>query len=355
MKIPKVAIILINYKWYAKKFLEDCYKSLININYPKDKFRIYIADNKSSEESLRILKELAPEAEIVPSDGNGWGHGNNICAKKAMEQGFDDYFFFVNMDTIFDKDFVKYAIELIEKDKTIGIIQSKILLYPQNKDKTWNVNSRGNSLTFLGFSFCAGDGKVDNPDDDKVVEITTASGAGLLIPREIFLAVNGCDETYFMYHDDVELSQKVRLLGYKIVLQPKSIIYHKHEFSRSVRQIYYIERNRFRFLFEFYKLKTLILIFPMLLFTEIAMIPFEIKNGWFLTKLKVYFWFWNPKNLYLVYQKRKQVQFLRTISDKEFVKNFTATIDFQQIDNFFVKYIANPIFSIYWRIIKKLI
>lgn len=354
MSTPKVAIILINYKWYADRFLARAYKSLQELNYPKDKYRIYIADNVTSTETQELLKRLAPEAVVVPSDGNGWGHANNICAQKAMEDGFDDYFCIANMDTIFDTNFLDEAVRVAESDKTIGAVQSKLLLYPPQENGDYHLNSKGNSLTFLGFGYCAGDGKKDDTGTD-VIDIVSAAGAGVLVPREIFEAIGMCDETYFMYHDDIELSQKIKLMGYRLVLAPKSVIYHEHEFGRSIMQVYFMERNRFRYMLEFYKIPTLILILPAWFVMELGMLVFEIKNKWVWTKLRVYGYFLNPKNWKLLVGKRKSVQDLRTISDKEFLQGVVAKIDFQQVDNPLLKYVANPLFSVYWWIIKKLI
>lgn len=344
---------MINYKNYAERFLKESYESLLKLNYPKENYRIYVVDNVTSKETQQRIKELAPKAEVVPSVGNGWGHANNIGAAKAIEEGYDDYFYIVNMDTIFDPNCLAEAVKIMESDGKIGIVQSKLLLHPPVNGQ-YMLNSKGNTITYLGFSYCAGDGKPDNTNE-KVTDIVSAAGAGLLISKDIFLKVGKCDESYFMYHDDVELSQKVKLLGYRLVLAPRSIIYHKHEFGRAIMQIYYMERNRFRFLLEFLKLPTLLVIFPAWLIMELGMIPYEIANKWFLTKLKVYAYFLSPKNLKLVIKKREFVQNLRKISDNNLTRGVAGIVDFQQIENPILKYVANPIFNSYWQIVKRII
>lgn len=349
----KIAIILINYKTYADRFLQEAYASLMTLNYPKECYRIYIADNVTTPQTQQRLKDLAPEAVIVPTDGNGWGHGNNICAKKAQEDGFDDFLVIANMDTIFDSNFLKEMVDVAQSDEGIGIVQSKLLLHPP-KNGQYFLNSKGNMLTFLGFGYCAGDGKTDDVLDE-VVDITSAAGAGILISGKLFRNVGMCDESYFMYHDDIELSYKVKIAGYRLVLAPRSVIYHKHEFGRSIRQIYYMERNRFRFLLEFYKVPTLILIAPALLIMEIGMLPYTVLNRWFFTKLKVYGYFLNPRNWKEIGSKRKSVQNIRVVTDKVLLEKVVAHIDFQQVQNPLLTYIANPLFTLYWRIIKPLI
>ena len=65
-----------------------------------------------------------------------------------------------------------------------------------------------------------------------------------------------------MYHDDLEMGWKAKLAGYKIVLAPKSVCYHKYEFSRSIKMVYYMERNRLITHFSFYELTSILAILP---------------------------------------------------------------------------------------------
>jgi len=349
----KVALIMINYKYYAERFLKESYESLICVNYPKDSYRLYVVDNVTSEETRDLCKKLAPGAKIVPSNGNGWGHANNVGAREAVKDGFADYIFFVNMDTLFDLEFINEAIKAYESDSRIGVVQSKLLLHPK-VDGEYMLNSKGNSMTFLGFGYCAGDGKKDDVKDE-VQDITYSAGAAILVSRKTWEEIGECDESYFMYHDDVEISFKTKIIGKRVVLAPRSIVYHKHEFGRSIMQINFMERNRMRFLLEFLKLPTLLLIAPAFFLMEIGMFPYAIINKWVLIKLKVYSWFLNPKNFAHVLKKRAEVQSLRKVKDKELLKGIVAVIDFQQINNPVLTYIANPFFNLYWNIIKKII
>jgi hypothetical protein len=351
--MKKVALIMINYKYYAKRFLKESYESLMRVNYPKKYFKLYVVDNVSTKETRELCRKLAPEAKIIPSEGNGWGHANNLGAKEAIKNGFSDYIFFLNMDTEFDPEFINEALKAYQSDPKIGLVQSKLLLHPPVKGE-YMLNSEGNNMTFLGFGYCAGDGKKDLVSDE-VKDITYASGASICISKETWEEIGECDESYFMYHDDAEISFKVKIIGKRVVLAPKSIVYHKHEFGRSIMQIFYMERNRIRFLLEFLKIRTLILIFPAFVAMEIGMLPYALLNKWMLTKIKVYGWFLNPKNFALILKNRKKIQSLRKIKDKKMLKGVVGTINFQQLDNPILKYIANPIFNLYWKMIKKII
>ena len=158
-----------------------------------------------------------------------------------------------------------------------------------------------------------------------------------------------------MYHDDVELGWKAKLAGYRIVLAPRSVMYHKYEFSRSIRMLYYMERNRYLVMLTLYRLPTLLAVAPAMIAMEIGMYFYSIAGGWLGTKLRVSGYFLNPVNWLKIYHKRHFINGIRRKKDREIVWGFSGQVLFQEIENPVLKYIANPVFNAYWQIVKKLI
>ena len=356
----KVAIIVVNYKTYVDRFLEKALTDLTKVNYPKENFKVYIADNVSTPETVAKIKELVdrvPEisTKIVPTQGNGWGHGNNVGVEAAIEDGFDDYFFLWNIDTEYDPDSVIEVLKAFETDPNIGIVQSKLRLYPENEEERKNplLNSRGNLMHYLGFSFTDGYKQKDDVADE-IVDIESSSGCGLAIRPDVYKQIRGCDTELFMYHDDVELSYKTKLLGYRVVMAPRSIIWHMYEFGRSIMQVYFMERNRYLFMFKFYKIKTILLVLPMMIILDLAMIPYSLVGKWFKGKMKVYWYFLKPSTWKYIRSQRKFIKTIRTKSDKEMTKDFCGKVIFQEIENPVLKYIGNPIMAVYWWVVKHL-
>jgi len=352
----KVGIILVNYKDYARRFLTECRDSLREQSYPRDLYQVYIVDNASSEESRRYIREHYREAVIIPrSDGN-YAAANNSGIKKAKEDGCE-YFVIANMDTKFDKNWLQELVKAIESDKGIGIAQSKMLLYPKTEEerKTPKINSLGNIMHFLGFGFTS---EYNMPDREikGLPEIKGyASGCSFITKKEVIEKIGYYDEEYYMYHDDVEMGWRTKLAGYKIVLAPKSIMYHKYEFSRSIMMLYYMERNRYLVMLHYYRLPTLVLLFPAIIGMELGMIFYSLVNGWFKTKLKILGYFLRPNSWNKIIRKRKQVRLLRERGDNEIVNSFSGQVLFQEIENPLLKYVVNPLFNIYWRIIRYII
>lgn len=357
-----IGVILINYQDYAAKYLAACFASLKRQKLGNFSYRIYVVDNASSPESLNYLKVSYPDAYIFPrSDGN-YAAANNLGIKMALNDGCDR-FAIMNMDTELEENCLLEMAQALESDSQIGIVQAKILLYDQagKNNSQPRLNSLGNLVHFLGFGFTRGYGKREEDFDSFLrsapyPEIKGyASGCALMIKKEVVDKIQGYNEEYYMYHDDLELSLKARLVGYKIVLAPRALIYHKYEFKRSVKMIYYMERNRYLFIFSFYPWRLIALLFVPLLLMDIGMIFYSLLGGWFKDLAKVYRYYLKAETYRLISQERKNIKSFQTIPFKEVSKDFVGQIDFQEINNPILRYIANPILGLYWRLVKLII
>ena len=158
-----------------------------------------------------------------------------------------------------------------------------------------------------------------------------------------------------MYHDDLELGWRTKLAGYNIVLAPKSVCYHKYEFSRSVKKIYFMERNRFLAIFSFYEIATILAILPALIIMEFGQLFFAVLKGWWREKIRSYAYFLQGKAWGDILAERKRVKSFRIKQDRELVDNLVGKVLFQEIDNPILKYLANPFFQGYWEFAKKVI
>ena len=360
---PKIGIVLINYKTYAKRFLEDCRDSMRKIDYPKDKYVVYIVDNATSPETEAYIHETWPEAVILPNKENsGWGGGNNVGIERAFADGCEDIVL-SNMDVIVHQDWLKELVEAAYSDKKIGMVQSKLLLWPI-KDGVQRINSVGNQIHFLGFGYCKGYGEPEivrnpsqppqNPRGGEFEDIPYASGASCYIKGEVFKKIGLCNPDFFMYHDDVELCLKAKLAGYRIVLAPKSIMWHKYEFGRSILQVYYMERNRLITVLEFYKLPTLALLAPAFFVMELCVFAGSLVGGYAKPKLRSWGYFFKVSSWKKICRERRSIQALRRMSDRAFLQDATGRILFQEVMNPVLKYIVNPAMSIYWRVAKQI-
>ncbi|MDD4606729.1 MAG: glycosyltransferase family 2 protein [Patescibacteria group bacterium] len=342
MSRPKVAIIILLYN--SLEYLQDCFSSLQKLNYPKDGLEIIVIDNNSSDESAEFIKKNYPNITLIENRQNlGYCAGNNVGIKYALEKKYD-YVFILNPDTMVDENCLNNLITTMENNERIGIVQPKILLWP-DKDK---IQTSGNKIHYLGLAYSGDCFQPDNLSNE-IKDITYASGAAMLVKKEVFERVGLLPEYYFMYHDDLELGWQTWMMGYEIKLVPSGVVYHKYSFSENKKKFFWMERARFWFLLKNFKIGTLILILPALLMMEIGIVLFSLKSSWFTWKIKSYFSFLSklPKTL----KARCAIQNKRVLKDRDLKHLLTGVIKFEGFDSPVIK-LANIFFNLYWQIIK---
>ena len=319
-EMPKCSIIVLNYN--AKPYILKCLKSLEKINYPKGKYEIVLVDNAYTDGSKELVKKNFPKLKIITNWKNlGFSTGNNVALKSLKS----DYYIILNPDTYVDKNWLINLVKVAKSDKSIGICTSKILTM-DDKNK---INYAGGIINFLGFAWPRGFNQRDMQNFDKVEETAFASGASMLIKKEVLDKVGYLDDDYFIYHEDADYSWRARLFGYKVVYVPSSIVYHKHEGTvgnefKRIRKFYYLERNRLQTLIKNYSLKSLIVISPMLAFTEISITLYFMIV--FKSAMKIATYMDIVKNFRKLMLKRAIIQHKRIVNDMKIIEHFTFSM-----------------------------
>ena len=260
--LKKTAIVLVNYKDYAKKYLADCQAGLDAQDYAGE-LKEFIVDNESSSESLAAVKKISPQAEIIINLNNdGFAKGNNDAIREAMKQGYEHIILF-NLDAVMLKDCVRKMVEAADSgDSRVGAVQARLMLF----DRKEIINSLGNVTHFLGFGYTGGYGDRYNSPDPYYqggnYEICYPSGAAVLFKAEILKKIGLFDEEFWMYNEDQDLGWRIWLAGATCVLAPEAVAYHKYEFSRSIKKYYYLDRNRIMAIIKNYHWATLAVILP---------------------------------------------------------------------------------------------
>ena len=357
--MKKTAIIILTFN--GQKYLPALLGSIFKSEPVSVKQEIIVIDNSSDDDTISWIKQNYPQVTLLEQPKNlGFSAGNNIGIKYAIDNGFD-YVMLLNQDTIVSQGYLDKLVESIESDNSIAAVQPKLMLYPL----TELINSMGNVIHYLGFGYTYGH-KMRNVEPETRIrvtgnrlrvpgfEINYCSGAACLMRVEILKKIGLFDENLFIYHEDLELGWRIKLMGYRNFIAPEAVVYHQYEFSRSIKKYYYMERNRFIVLFQNYRCITILLILPALIIMELGLFIFSFKNGWWREKIKVYFYFLNPFSWLKIIKKRKAIQKARVKSDREVVCDFSGKIEHQEIDSPLMSF-ANPFFNVYWQIVKRMI
>lgn len=382
---PLCSIVILNY--FGERVIKNVVSSLLQLNYPKNRFEIIIVDNASTDKSLEILaaleKQISNLRVIKNKKNEGFSKGNNIGIREAR----GEYVVILNNDCVVTKDWLKEIVKTAEKDKKIFAVGSKTLLYPGYLNLNfeinpylipmygWLTNSNlvkildskmsiplvNNKITFSAeipydkyfdstidisiFFNYRGKNKVKNKtyfeeqiklpkgpvkikdiiiseDDielilqislkndlyrtisvDKVQnagiivfqdgygrdigasvklgqqtfeldhgqfneekEVYAACGVALLFRKSILDKIGLLDESFFMYYEDVEISERARFLGYKIFYSPKAVVRHFHAMSSEEWSPFFLyNAERGRLLHVFYNFPFNIFIYEYLL------------------------------------------------------------------------------------------
>lgn len=343
-KKDKVIIIIAAYN--GQKYWPDLMPLLTREHYDDFDLEILVVDNDSNDKTVDELEHDYPVVKIIKNKENlGFVGANNIGYHYAKNKGAD-FIFLLNQDTVISPGWLQ-ALYDFSKSNRLAILQPQLNLWPE-KNK---INTLGNAIHFLGFGYSTGLGQADK-HDKKIKKINYASGAGVWLSMET-LQKRGYlfDESMFMYLEDLDLGWSLDLLGCDNYLVPASVLYHKYEFSRGIRQWYWFERNRLWTMLKNYKLGTLILIFPAWLIMELGQLFFATINHRLVDKLKSYQFLFSREQRASLSAKRRDIQSKRVRSDRQVAGHFTGMILFQPLESPLLK-VVNFCFNIYWRVIK---
>jgi len=356
---PKIAIQCLAYRHpgspkEACADLDRCFASLQTLDYPKERFCFVVLDNASTHGSFeeQIKEKWLPESEkslpkvfLLSSQVNTGFAGGHMLALETSKAWEADYVYLLNQDAFCDPHMLSEVVKVAEQLPQAASVQSRIMLAQDPQQ----VNSCGNCLHYLGFGYY----------DNGVLGARPHfynSGAGLLIRMDCLEKIGGLfDPAYFMYHEDVDFAWRARLAGYTHAYAEDSVIYHRYEFSRSIKKFYDMEKNRFFTHFANLKWQTLCLLFPAMIFMEVGTFLFALKGGWGWKKICVWGYFCKPSTWKRLWQKRRFIKQMRQVSDREMLDKMVGTIEAQEVKSFLMKWMVNPFLNAYFIFLKKIV
>jgi len=342
---PRVAVIVPNFN--GSRYLGECIPSLLDQSYAN--YSVTVVDNASGDDSVEVMRRDFPEVELLTnSDNTGFAGGCNTGLRHALASDAE-YFVLVNSDTRADHAWLAELVRVAESDPRIGVCQSMIYL----ADRPDMVNSAGNEAHYLAFGYCGHYLEEDRGQFAQAVDVPFASGTSLLVKRAVTDEIGLMDEDLFLYQEDLDLSWRARLAGWRIVLAPGSKIYHKYSFSRNEMKFYYLERNRLLLCLQNYSPRSLAVLAPAFLGAEVAMISYSLTGGWFKQKMRGYAWI--AGHLGMVRGKRRRIQGQRHMNDAELTSFWTDRMGFADLQDSALTKIANPISAAYWKIARRLL
>ena len=239
------SVIIVAYN--SCDFIPACLKSVRDACANLDA-EIIVLDNGSNEPILPEIKEFFPEVVWIDSKENlGFGKGCNLAEKQATKP----YLFFINPDTIVSRDSFTKVLEFMEAHPESGTVGCRIL----NEDGSIQWACRRSFPTpisavskTIGLAALFPKSKLlasynmTYADPDEVTEVDAISGSFFCIRRDVYEKLNGFDEDFFMYGEDLDLCFRTKQMGLKNYYTPSTNILHfKGQSCRTRRWKSYVD------------------------------------------------------------------------------------------------------------------
>ncbi len=214
--MKKLFVVIPN--WNGAEMISACLTSLQKQSL---KASIIVVDNGSVDESIKIIEEQFPTVYLIKLPQNtGFAGGVNTGIRYALGQGAYAVALF-NNDAVADKEWLSELVTTMDSDHKIGIISCKQL----RSDKK-HIDSTGDFYTIWGMPFPRGRNQIDKGQYDISEPIFSAPAGATLYRATMFKKIGLFDEKFFAYYEDVDISFRGQLAGWKIIYQPKAVVYH---------------------------------------------------------------------------------------------------------------------------------
>ncbi|MBX7201909.1 MAG: glycosyltransferase family 2 protein [Bacteroidia bacterium] len=219
---PTVDIVVLNYN--GKRFLDACFQSLRQTNYPA--FKVYLLDNASTDDDVSYVQQHFPEVEILRIKVN-----RGFCAayNYAFKHCTGKYFVCLNNDVMVKPDWIKHLVNEAESDERIASLQPKMVSY-LDESKFEYAGASGGMIDIYGYPFARGRLFYKLEDDkgqyDDTTSIFWACGAAMFIRKSVLDELGDFDETIVHHMDEIDLNWRMHMQGYTSKVVPQSVILH---------------------------------------------------------------------------------------------------------------------------------
>lgn len=205
----KLSVIILNYN--VRYFLELCLQSVEQAIACIDA-EVIVVDNNSMDESCDMIRNKFPNVKLISNVENlGFSKGNNI----GVQQAQGEYVCVLNPDTVVSEDTFTNLIAFAEQQINLGIVGCKLIdgtgrFLPESKRNLPRPLVALKKLLGFSNSYYA-----NNLNENDTGEVPVLVGAFMLLKRNLYQQLQGFDEDFFMYGEDIDLSFRSTKLGFK--------------------------------------------------------------------------------------------------------------------------------------------
>ncbi len=274
-----VSLVIVNFN--GEKHLKTCLSSIHDLDYPQEKLEVIVFDNGSSDNSLQVIEDVYPSAVVLKNPKNiGFAPPHRVASQVAK----GEVLAFLNNDMKVESGWISRGIELLDLEKGVVCSSSKIMNW-----RGTDVEFNGGSLQYLGYA-----DQLKRSEVEKGEDVLFPCGGAMFILKSVFEEAGCFDDDYFAIFEDVDLGWRLWVMGYRVVMAPDSIVYHRgHGTLRTRRQAkmrFLMHRNALMTIIKNYDNENLMKVLP------VAFILAVKRALLFMNIDKKAFYFWEDQD-----------------------------------------------------------
>lgn len=313
---PQLSIVIVSY--HSQAHLARCLPSIARQGV--EGIEIIVVDNAPGDGTATWLARQHADVHVIANPTNtGYAGGNNVGIHNAS----GEHVLILNPDTELHDGALLKLLEAVTAHPD-ALVTPKLL----NADGT--VNACGNQMHYTGITTCRGLGEPAEAYSGTHA-VPLVSGAAFIARRTLLLELGGFDTSFFMYHEDTDLSLRARSLGYHVLCAADAEISHHYVLHMSPGKFFYLERNRLLTLLKNLAPGTLRrLVLPIML-TEMATWAFALSRGpaYLAARARGYLWLWHERPVWRAERARARAH--RRVTDTGLLAAAATELPFDQL------------------------
>jgi len=220
---------------------EDCTNNCIDSLIQEDSLEIIVVDNDPSQ-SYSPLEKHSKLVKLIRTGGySGFSEGNNLGVQKFLKE-HHKFILILNNDTVVKKGALNYLLGVMES-KDVGVV-GPCLPYADYQDTVWACGGHVSKVTLsIG-------GR--QPRSSVPYEVDYLPGAAFLCSAVLWRKIGGLNEEYFLAYEEAEFCLEIRRHGFRVMVDPRSIVLHKVGMSNQRRPEYFYNNIRNKLIFSRY-------------------------------------------------------------------------------------------------------
>ena len=225
----RCSVVILN--WNGAEMMRRYLPSVVAHTRGED-VEVVVADNGSTDDSLRVLGEEFASVRVIVLDKNyGFAEGYN----RAIEQIESEYTVLLNSDVEVTAGWLEPMLAYMDEHTQIVACQPKILSWVSKErgDKPIlfeHAGAAGGMMDALGYPFCRGRvmNKVEGDEGqyDTIEPVFWTSGAAMCVRTSVYKETGGLDASFFAHMEEIDLCWRMQCRGYELVCVPQSVVYH---------------------------------------------------------------------------------------------------------------------------------